>query len=124
MTRLLRYFPFALAVVASPVAAQPVVLDVARATVEYVQRTGEPLVIVRLTEAAGKRFGDFTQQNINKKVEFRVNGRMVTDPFIRSSIIGGSLQIPAASEADAREIARQLSSGGRLEVETAANQKP
>jgi SecDF, P1 head subdomain len=60
------------------VAAEPLVLDIASAAPAFDQRTGEPLVSFRLTEASRLVFADFTGRNVGRKVDRRVDGRVMT----------------------------------------------
>ena len=103
-------------------AAEPLVLEVVGAQASFDQRTHEPVVTYELTETSARRFADFTAQNIGRKTELRVDGRVVMDPVIREPILGGAGQLSGSLSVDqSREIADRLSSGARVEVEVVAD---
>jgi preprotein translocase subunit SecD len=100
-------------------AADPLLLDVARAQAGFDARTGEPVISIVLTEASRGAFTTFTAGNIGRKTELRLDGRVLASPVIREPIAGGSMQISGAlTVAGAKEIADKLSSANaRIEVE-------
>jgi preprotein translocase subunit SecD len=107
--------------IACPVFAEPLALEVADASVGFDQRTNEPIINVFLKPATTTVFSQFTRENVGRKVEIRIDGKSVVKPFIREPILGGTIQISGVFTADqAREIAKRLSSGNsKIEVETA-----
>jgi preprotein translocase subunit SecD len=100
-------------------AAEPLALEVAQAQVGFDQRTNEPVISFRLTEASGRQFAALTSANVGKKAEIRVDGRALMAPVIREPILGGSGQIAAGFKVEeAKELADRLSSRrARMEVE-------
>jgi preprotein translocase subunit SecD len=103
--------------------AQPLLLEVQRATAEFDQRTNEPIIRFTLKEASRKAFADFTTRNVGRKAELRVDGRVLMRPVIREPILGGSGQISGGlTVEDATTIAGRLSSGAaKIEVEAVTN---
>jgi preprotein translocase subunit SecD len=105
----------------STAAAQPLMLEVASARVEYDQRTAQAIVSFEMTEGASKLFTAFTSQNIGRAIEFRVDGRTIHKAIVREPIVGGSGQLLVFSADEARTLAARLSEGtAKLEVEVAA----
>ena len=104
---------------AATAAAEPIVIEIASAEVGFDQRTSEPVVSFRMTEASQRLFAELTSKNVGRKAEIRVDGRALTAPVIREPILGGSGQISAGFKLDeAKELADRLSSGrARMEIE-------
>ena len=102
-------------------AAQPILIEIESASVGYDQRNGEPVVGFKMTAASQRLFAEFTVKNIGRKVEIRVDGRLLSAPVIREPILGGAGQISSKfTVQDAQDIAARLSSGrSRLEIEAA-----
>jgi preprotein translocase subunit SecD len=103
-------------------AAEPLLLDVAKAEVTYDQRTGEPVVSFRFTEASTRRFAEFTLRNVGHPAEIRVDGKAYSRLVIREPILGGIGQISGhLSVQEAQELAARLTGGTKLEIEAVAN---
>jgi SecD/SecF fusion protein len=103
-------------------AAEPLVLDIAKAELAYDQRTGEPIVSFRFTPDSGQRFAEFTAQNVGHMTEIRVDGRALTRIVIREPILGGAGQISGHfSVPEAQGLAARLSTGTQVEIEAVAN---
>jgi preprotein translocase subunit SecD len=100
-------------------AGEALLLEVADAQASFDERTNEPVVRYRLIQSSARRFAAFTTRNVGRKVEFRVDGRVVMSPVIREPILGGMGQISAGFNINqAKDIAGRLSSGAaRVEVE-------
>jgi preprotein translocase subunit SecD len=101
------------------VAADPLVLEVVSAKAGFDQRTKEPIVSYKLTESSARSFADLTAQNVGRKTELRVDGRVIMKPVIREPILGGSGQLSGSLTLDeAKDIAERLSAGSaKIEVE-------
>jgi preprotein translocase subunit SecD len=104
---------------ARPLSAEPLALDVLRATPGYDQRTREPIVSIYLRPASIKAFHELTRANIGRNVELRIDGRPVTRTVIGEPVAGGVFQVDGNFTRDqARDIAGRLSAGAsRVEVE-------
>jgi len=102
--------------------AAPLALEVEQVEVGFDQRTNEPVISFRLTEASGRQFAAFTSANVGKKAALRVDGRTLVEPVIREPILGGAGQISAGLKVEeARDLADRLSSGrAKMEVEAVA----
>jgi preprotein translocase subunit SecD len=108
---------------AAVAAAEPLSIEIARAQVGFDQRTNEPVISFRMSEASKRAFADFATKNVGRKVEIRVDGRALVAPVIREPILGGMGQISAGLKVDeARDLADRLSSGrAKMEVEAVAD---
>ena len=62
---------------AAVAAAEPLSIEIARAQVGFDQRTNEPVISFRMSEASKRLFADFTTKNVGRKVEIRVDGRVL-----------------------------------------------
>jgi preprotein translocase subunit SecD len=100
-------------------AAEPLVLEVARAQVSFDARTSEPTIAFTMTESSMRKFADFTARNVGRTTELRVDGRVVMKPVIREPILGGAGQIAGGFKFnEAKDIADRLTAGtAKLEVE-------
>jgi preprotein translocase subunit SecD len=109
----------ALAISIAAASAQPLLLEVDKAQAAFDQRTGAPVVSVRLSQASAKAFAALTQKSIGRVMAFRVDGKVVMKPVIREPVVGGSFQISGnLTTNDVKRLAAQLSSGvARIEVE-------
>jgi len=56
-------------------AAEPIAVELVSAERGYDQRTGEPVVTFRMSSASRTVFAQFTQQNVGRKFELRVDGQ-------------------------------------------------
>lgn len=98
--------------------AEPLVLDVKEASAAFDQRINEPILLVALTPASQEAFGRFTTENVGRKTEVRIEGKVVMKPVIREPILGGRLQISGIQIEEAHALARRLSAGNvKIEVE-------
>ena len=110
-------------VVAGPLAAEPLALDVLRATPGFDPRAREPIVSIYLRPASIKAFHELTRANVGRNLELRIDGKRVTKTVIGEPISGGVFQVDGDFTRDqAREIASRLSAGtSSVEVEIVAN---
>jgi preprotein translocase subunit SecD len=97
----------------------PLRLQIESATPVFDARTKEPVISIRLTERSGRMFAELTKENVGRRTEVRIDGKVVMSPIIREPILGGSLQVSGDfTLKDAQEIADRLNSGAaRVEVE-------
>jgi preprotein translocase subunit SecD len=103
-------------------AGEPVMFDIAQAEVAYDQRTGEPVVSFRFTPDSARKFAEFTQRNVGRAAEMRVDGKVLSRPVIREPILQNSGQISSHfSVPEAQELAARLAAGSKLEIEAVAN---
>ena len=99
--------------IAPAFAADTIAIEVAAADAAYDQRSGQPLVSFKMTEASKRIFTDFTSRNVGHKMELRVDGKVVMAPVIREPITGGTGQIADKSLTveGAKALAERLSTG-------------
>ncbi len=103
-------------------AAAPLALKVDTALASFDEH-GQPVVNVRLDEESTLAFARFTTANVDKVVEVRVDGEVVTAPMIRDTIAGGEIMISGSMTVeDAANLAMRLRGGGVIEVELAEQQ--
>ena len=61
---------------------------------------------------------EMTQKNVGRTTEFRVDGRVVMKPVIREPLLAGVFEISGRFDmTEAKDIARKLSSGAKIEIE-------
>ena len=91
----------------------------ARAEVIPDERTGEPVIDMKLTPASTKAFADLTAANIGKAVALRIDGTVVASPVVREPIVDGTVRISGGlTEDELRAIAAKLSSASaKVEIE-------
>ena len=106
---------------AGAAAAEPLTIQLIDAGFDHDLRTREPIVTFVMSKASQAAFARFTQENIGRKVEFRVDGKAVSTPVIREPILSGSGQISGGFKLEeARDLAARLSSGqAKLQIELA-----
>jgi preprotein translocase subunit SecD len=119
---LFRYVTFATAfllAIARTATAEPLAIEIVDAQVGYDQRTGEPIISFKMSDASGKLFAALTQANIGRKFALRIDGQSVSEPVIREPIFGGAGQISGHfTVQQARDTAARLLSGrSKLEME-------
>jgi preprotein translocase subunit SecD len=102
--------------------ADPLVLEVSEASVTADQRTNKPIVVIGMTSASAKAWTIFTQANVGRMVEVRLDGEAVGVPFrVRDVILGGSMPIFGLTSEEARRVIVRLYRGGTIEVAPSAN---
>jgi preprotein translocase subunit SecD len=92
--------------------AQSIAIEVTDAALTYDQQTGKPLVTFRMSPASARAFGELTAKNVGRAAAIVVDGRVMSQPIIRTPILGGTAQISGDfSIEEARSIAHRLSDG-------------
>ena len=102
--------------------AQPLTLEVRWAQALY-KATMETFVLrITLKDEAKEAFGRFTTDNVNYRVEIRIDGRLVITPFIREPVMDGVIEVMGPTAAEARALAKRLSrEGATVEFKTVLN---
>ena len=78
----------------------------------------QSIIFVKLTEESKRLIAEMTQKNVGRTTEFRVDGRVLMKPVIREPLLAGVFEISGHySLNEARDIAKRLSSGAKIEVE-------
>ncbi|HRF08004.1 MAG TPA: hypothetical protein PL193_05070 [Xanthobacteraceae bacterium] len=104
-------------VLAASVLAQSASLKVVGAKVETDRRIGQPVLAIVIAKESSVVLAQLTRDNIGRKVELRVDGKVLSAPVIREPILGTELQISGnGTAADFDAIAKRLLSGGVVEV--------
>jgi preprotein translocase subunit SecD len=100
-------------------AAEPLAVQITSAAAGFDQRTNEPIVTFRMSEASARPFAELTRNNVGRPMALRVDGRVVSKPVIREPLIGGSVQISGQLTVDdARDLATRMQAGSaRVEFE-------
>jgi protein-export membrane protein SecD len=76
------------------------------------QRTNEPIISFRFDQAGARRFGRFTQENVNRPFAIVLDDKVLSAPVIREPILGGTGQISGSFTVEsANTLAVQLRSG-------------
>ena len=75
------------------------------------ERTGEPVLDIKLAPESTKSFADLTGANIGKTVALKIDGAVVASPVVREPIVDGTVRISGGLDPEElRAIAAKLSS--------------
>ena len=75
-------------------------------------QNGQPAVSLKFNGKGGKRFGDFTTQNVGKRFAIVLDNKVISAPTVISAILGGTGQITnMGTVEDAQKLATLLNSG-------------
>ena len=86
--------------------------DLARATADFDQNTGEPIVNLEFTTDGAKKFEDITKRNLNKQVAIFLDEQLLMAPTVQSVISGGKALISGQfTPAQTKELSALLNSG-------------
>ena len=108
----------ALVLSASPVWAQMLRLEVARATAEFDTRTGEPVLALTLNARGARAFGRLTRANIGRRVRVALDGRTLASPVVRETVRTGLMALAVGvGIRETTELAETISKRGTIEVE-------
>ncbi len=88
--------------------------DIVRAQHSHDPRYGTFVVEVRFSPEAGARIRDFTTAHLRRKVDLKVNGRVIMSPVIQSPIGEALLITGSFTEEEARAAAAALGKGSSL----------
>lgn len=79
------------------------------AVVEHVAGSGEPRILIVLTEAGGKRCGEITTKYLHRRLGIVLGGELVASPNVMEPILGGTLAINGNfTEAQAADLVGRL----------------
>ena len=81
---------------------------------------GLPIVNITLSAELRDALAALTAANIGKPLSIRVDGRVVSEPYVNEPITGGELQISGVDRAEADRIAAALQSCPAATPRTAA----
>jgi preprotein translocase subunit SecD len=97
---------------------EPLSLDVQEARSGVDERTHQPIVTVKVTKESQQALATYTQQNVGKPMELRIDGKVIMKSVIREPLIAGSFRtIGNFTAEEASDIARKLSAGTPIVIE-------
>ena len=106
--------------VATIASAEPLIVELESATTGFDQRTGKPVLNIRLKDSFRRVFAIFSGNNVGRKVQLRVDGNVLHSSVIREPLLGGSFQLSGISLEEAQAMADALSRPGiTVEVDAA-----
>jgi SecD/SecF fusion protein len=115
-TALVAFFTLAIPILG--VSAEPQRFKVVSASLGFEARTNQPVVSFRFAPESARDFARFTEANVGRKIDVRVDGKTLSQPIVREPVTGGAGQVPVASPEDGRTLAARLSDGSAvLEME-------
>lgn len=86
-----------------------------KASVEFNQTTGVPVVNLSFNEEGSKLFEELTAANINKRLAIYLDGAPISAPVVREKISGGNAQISGGDQGfdpnEAKLLSQRLNSG-------------
>jgi preprotein translocase subunit SecD len=86
--------------------------DLVDAQPGFDQRTNEPIISFRFNNSGARRFGRFTQENVNRPFAIVLDDKVLSAPVIREPILGGTGQISGGFTVEtANALAISLRSG-------------
>jgi preprotein translocase subunit SecD len=100
--------------------AQPVMLEVQEAKVEFNAQRGEHLIFLKLTGESARMLADLTRRSVGKSMNLRFEGELMFSqaPVIQAPILRGVAVISNNLTAErAAEIAGRLSPGTKVVFE-------
>jgi preprotein translocase subunit SecD len=93
-------------------------IEVKVANTRVEQQTGKSVIFVKVSEESKRQIALLTQSNIGRPTEFRIDGKVVMKPIIREPILGGTFELTGSfTIEEAKDIAKRLMSGTKIEVE-------
>lgn len=104
----------------TPCFAEPLTLEVSKARAEYDQRTGRPILILSLAGVSKQAFYYLSLNNIGRRAEIRMDGKVILTPAFREPISAGTIQISGADLTNERikELVGELSKPNvRVEID-------
>ena len=103
-------------------AGEVLLIEVKMAETRVDKQTKQAIIFVKLTEESKRLMAEMTQKNVGKPTEFRVDGRVLMKPVIREPLLAGVFEIAGRFNLnEAKDIARRLSSGSKIEVEVVSD---
>ena len=93
-TGLLRWSALGVLLLSVAAAAEPLTVDVRDAQAGYDPRTGQPVLAIRMGDAAAA-FSRLTRDGVGRSMELRIDGKAVATSVVREPILGGTLQSAA-----------------------------
>lgn len=86
--------------------------DLERASVDFDQTTGKPVVALRFTKEGGEKFEKITEKNIGKQVAIFLDSEPISAPVVQEKISGGNAVISGDfTTEEVKELVIQLNAG-------------
>ena len=86
--------------------------DLKRATVQFSQQSGEPVVALNFTSEGSQKFAEITKRNVGKQVAIFLDGLPITAPKVNEAITSGDAVISGQfTPKTAKNLAIQLNAG-------------
>lgn len=83
-----------------------------RASLEFDQATGAPIVSLQFNDEGRRLFGDITQRNLGKRLAIFLDGEIISAPTVQTAITDGKAVITnIGAVQDAKELVTRLNSG-------------
>ena len=105
-------------------AAEPLPLEVASARAGHDERTKQPILQIKLTGISVQALRYLSLNNIGRKAELRVDGKVIVAPVFREPLMDGSFQISGNdfTAESTQALAEELSQPGiKVDVEIVAD---
>ncbi len=84
----------------------------AKASLQFDNRTTEPRVVLEFTDEGKKLFTEITKENVGKKVAIYLDGSPISVPVVREEIRDGNAEITGSfNVAEAKELVGRMNSG-------------
>ena len=104
--------PSALDIYHSFIPTQLTGADLKKASVQFDNQTGEPVVAIEFTPEGGNKFATLTKENIGKRLGIFLDGDLVTAPTVQTEIGGGQGVISGSFTLEsAKNLSIQLNAG-------------
>lgn len=83
-----------------------------RATVQFDQQSGEPIVGIQFNNEGTDLFSKLTEQNVGKPIAIFLDGGLISSPTVAQKIVGGEATITGRfTVAEAKTLAQRLNAG-------------
>lgn len=104
-------------VLAAPVRAESISLEVQSSSVERDATTNEMVVTIELTPDGKNAFENFTQRNMGRSMEIRIGSTLLLKARLVEKISGGIIRANTKfSEDEAKKVSAQLTRGTMITV--------
>lgn len=108
----------ALFVLATPVRAESISLEVQSSSVERDKTTHEMVVTIELSPEAKTAFENFTQRNVGRSIEIRLGTTVLLKARLVEKISGGIIRASTKfNDDEARKVSAQLTRGTLITLE-------
>lgn len=85
--------------------------DLERASVDFDQTTGKPVVALKFTKEGGEKFEDISERNIDRQVPIILDDAIISMPVVKEKISGDAFISGDFTIKEAKELVIQLNAG-------------